>query len=884
MSCDTKDGIAAGGDLIDRHLIQEMQNQFCEANNVYAVCSSKSNGSITEVYGTKEERDWLSEKIDEKYYSLLLNKLYSSAIEDVAEEMVDHGRIKICAVSIRVNQEVVAVWLVAGILEEKNDSVQPYPDYMLTTTEKRFDKSIKFLTIIFRQYFAAKLDEVFAQEAFSKSLQERKRTEEELKRNEAMTVIVQQLGSEESFTTISEKILREACLFLKVEHACLLQLNQDASTVDILCEYNQNASDSWKDKVGKIPVDELPFLTGKPFIISSNVPLPAKFEPLFCAGGLKAAVSFPIEVNHEFGMYVCFYETKKERDWDAAEVKFINDSKQVIQSILTKRITRNSLTSSYASFEAILEHVGCAIYVVDPYTRQTLYINQQFREQFPMQKDVEEFQDLLREGYSGADSGKSNAVYSALEQRYYDISYTKIQWVNGREVLLCTIYDVTDKIRYQQKIERQANNDFLTGLYNRMRCEQDLEEYVRRTKEAGGQGALLYIDLDDFKHINDGLGHQYGDVLLKAISHSLQRIPGIETTCYRMGGDEFIIIVSHYYYNMLAKILDEIRSIFTKPWFLKGADYYCTMSMGVVCFPKDGENVQDLIKKADIALYEAKKAGKNRVEFYDETVEVTSVKRLELEKNMHAATMDSCKEFEVYYQPIIDITDSKEHCAGAEALIRWNSEKLGFISPTEFIPLAEYLGLINPIGNFILEEACRRCKYWNDMGHPEYRINVNLSVVQLLQNDMVDHIRRVIKETKINPANLTLEVTESLAINDMARMKRVLAQIKQLGVWVALDDFGTGYSSLNHIRELPIDIIKIDRCFVVDIGKDDYAEVFVKMVSELADTIGVKMCVEGVEKEEQLVKLKQMKVQYIQGFYYDRPMRLSDFEDKYLLS
>lgn len=534
------------------------------------------------------------------------------------------------------------------------------------------------------------------------------------------------------------------------------------------------------------------------------------------------------------------------------------------------------------SLEAILENVGCGICVKDPSTRKILYTNQQFHKMFKSEKDVAEFELLLEEQYTGRPQGKSMEVYSDLENSYYDICYTQIHWVNGRSVMLCTIYDVTDKKIYQQKIERQANNDFLTGLYNRMRCEQDLTEYIKRTKDAGGQGALLYIDLDDFKHINDGLGHQYGDVLLKAISHSLQHVSGIETTCYRMGGDEFIIIVSHYHFSMLNRILGDIQAIFTKPWFLKGADYYCSMSMGVVRFPKDGDTVQELIKKADIALYEAKKSGKNRVEYYDDHVESTSFKRLELEKNMHDAALDSCKEFEVYYQPVVDISKPGDPCSGAEALIRWNSQKMGFVSPSEFIPLAEYLGLINPIGDFILEEACKRCKYWNDMGHPEYRINVNLSVVQLLQNDMVDRIRRVLKETKLKPTNLTLEVTESLAINDMARMKRVLAQIKQLGVWVALDDFGTGYSSLNHIRELPIDVIKIDRCFVVDIGKDDYSEVFVKMVSELADTIGVRMCVEGVEKDEQLDKLRQMKVQYIQGFYFNRPMRAIDFEEKYL--
>ena len=281
-------------------------------------------------------------------------------------------------------------------------------------------------------------------------------------------------------------------------------------------------------------------------------------------------------------------------------------------------------------------------------------------------------------------------------------------------------------------------------------------------------------------------------------------------------------------------------------------------------------------------MYDAKCAGKNRVAYYDENVISTSFKRLDLEKNMRNATRNAFDEFEVYYQPITDISKPGMPCSGAEALIRWNSRELGVISPTEFIPLAEYLGLINPIGSFILREACMRCKYWNDMGHPDYKVNVNLSVVQLLQNDIVEQIAEVISETGIDPKNLTLEVTESLAINDMNRMKKILADIKKLGVRVALDDFGTGYSSLNHIREMPIDIIKIDRCFIIDIGKDDYSEVFVKMISELAETIGVHMCVEGVEEDDQLEKLREMKVQYIQGFYFGKPMRVEEFEDKYL--
>ena len=451
--------------------------------------------------------------------------------------------------------------------------------------------------------------------------------------------------------------------------------------------------------------------------------------------------------------------------------------------------------------------------------------------------------------------------------------------MDGREAVIYSLYDITDKKLYQRKIEQQAYTDFLTGLYNRMCCERDLARQIDQAKKMNEVGALCYLDLDDFKHINDGLGHQYGDVLLKAISHSLQRIEGIQNNCYRMGGDEFVIVIPPEQYRRFDRIEEDIRQIFAKPWFLKDTDYYCTMSMGIVTFPEYGDSVADLIKKADIAMYEAKKGGKNRVARYNEGINSASGRRLDMEKNMRDATVDGYKEFEVYYQPIIDVQDGVE-CAGAEALIRWNSAKLGFIPPAEFIPLAEYLGLINPIGNYVLKEACARCKKWNDAGYA-YKVNVNLSVVQLLQADVVEVVEKVIEETGIEPRYLTLEVTESLAINDMERMKKILDRIKALGVKIALDDFGTGYSSLNHIREIPFDMIKVDQSFVKELADDAYSQSFVKMVAELAETLGVNICVEGIETEAQYEVVRNMKVKYIQGYYFDRPMKCEDFEAKY---
>lgn len=866
-------------ELLDASLMQNLQDRFCDANNVYLVCLSKKRGVITKAYGSRDELAYIHGLVDMDKHILLMNKLTDNGIESVLEEDCGKDFVKMCGVSIKISGQTAATWIVIGVMENADEEI---PDYIMRTTPERYYKSLEFLESLSRQMFAVKMEELLAQEAFLKSRESETQMEAELHRNEVMTSVVKMLESENAFDKIVDDILAEACGYLEVSTGALLRKGKSGQSAEMICEYALPETESVIARWADMPMDEVPFFNGKPYMISSNTMMPDDFRRFFEREKLRAGIFLPIEVNGSAEMYLCFGEKRTERNWDMGDVKFVNDVKRIIQSILVKRIAKNSLASSYASLEAILENVGCGIYVKDPVSEQVLYANQRLHDFLPKGAGTEVLEQYLKGAEEGGTDGCFREIYLEGEKRWFDYHRTDINWVDGRNVYLYTLYEVTDKKLYQQKIERQANNDFLTGLYNRMRCEQDLQHYIEQTKEIGGEGALLYIDLDDFKHINDGLGHHYGDVLLKNISDSLKQIPGVENNCYRMGGDEFIIILAHHHIMRLQQILEEIRVLFSRPWMLKGTDYYCTMSMGVVRFPTDGDTVEELIKKADIALYAAKCSGKNRVEFYDENVESTSFKRLDMEKNMRNATLNAFTEFEVVYQPIVDVTREDSPCVGAEALVRWNSGELGLISPTDFIPLAEYLGLINPIGDYVLKEACKRCKYWNDMGHPDYKVNVNLSVVQLLQNDIVDKVRTAIKETGIMPQNLTLEVTESLAINDMGRMKMILADIRALGVRVALDDFGTGYSSLNHIREMPIDVIKIDRCFIIDIGKDEFSAAFVKMVAELAGAIDVNVCVEGVETAEQLTALKQTRIQMIQGYYFGKPMHKEEFEKKYL--
>ena len=465
---------------------------------------------------------------------------------------------------------------------------------------------------------------------------------------------------------------------------------------------------------------------------------------------------------------------------------------------------------------------------------------------------------------------------------YYQIKKNPVV-LEGKIIgIVGLIGDITERVRLEKQAENWAVHDDLTGLYNRMKCENDLRHIVRKAVRDKEKGAVLFMDLDDFKHINDGLGHQYGDVLLQQVAAGLQGIAGIRGHCYRMGGDEFVIIILPQYFDIWEKIVKNIIAMFRKPWYLMETEYFCTMSMGVAFFPDDGTEVDDIIKTADIAMYEAKKAGKNQYSIYDNTSSENVSKRLDIENNMRQAVASEIQEFLVYYQPVVDAVTKK--CTSCEALVRWDSKSLGFMGPSDFVPLAEYLGLITSIGDYVLEEACSQCRYWNEHGYPDFHVNVNLSVVQLLQKDVVKNIEKILLKTGVNPKNIILEITESFAINDMNRVLEIIKGLKKLGPRIALDDFGTGYSSLNYIKQLPLDLIKVDKTFIDDILEDEYAQAFVRLIVELSKTIGTKLVVEGVEHQEQYELLRGLGVHYIQGFYFGKPAAAKDFEQKYLAS
>ena len=874
---------ASGKFMIDTTRLQELQDVYAQVANLFIFCVNENGSRVTEMSGNVEEIARVVALLDESQIRNAIGRVLFNNVEEQVIEYTQYSNVKIATVGVRIGNVPAFAWFICGIFPSNNEE-NDVNGFESTITPDRFSSAVDLIRVVSNRIYGESYNAANAVADAKRAISSTEDLQKALKKSEAMTGIVSQLDSSDQFEVIANRILDFTGQYADISHAYVLRPNRDGNKIDILGSYvapGQTPLDSCIDIMSQ---NFLLALGESTKIISYRTRIEEKSREWLESIGVSAAVIIPISINGKNAMSAFFVDNKVNREWNMEEVKFFGDATKVIQSSITSRIQRNSITSSYKSLETILDNVGSAIYVRDVENQNVVYANRMCKNTFEKEIVNGSIVALFEENSRYNTASSYREVNYKERNRWYDVTSTNMTWVDGRSVVLYAIIDVTEKKQYQRKIEQQANNDFLTGLYNRMCCERDLLRIVDEAKGSGKKGAVIYLDLDDFKHINDGLGHQYGDVLLKAISGSLQKINGVENTCYRMGGDEFVILVPHTSYDRFEEILENIRIIFNKPWFLKGADYYCTSSIGVVTFPDEGETVQDLIRKADIAMYTAKKSGKNKLAHYTDASDSEAYKRLDMEKSMRAATATEAdySQFEVYYQPIVDITKPGNPCAGAEALLRWNSADLGFISPADFIPLAEYLGLINPIGLHVLKNACETVKYWNENGHPYYKVNVNLSVVQLMQNDIVESVSEVIRESGVNPRNLTLEVTESLAINDMVRMKRILGDIKKLGVRIALDDFGTGYSSLNHIREIPLDVIKVDQTFVKDLATDQYAQSFVKMIGELAQALGVRVCVEGIETMEQFKALENMNIRMVQGYYFDKPMPRKSFDEKYL--
>ena len=565
-------------------------------------------------------------------------------------------------------------------------------------------------------------------------------------RNIGLSEIIRMLENNVTFTQAADSVLECITDSMDICDAVVMQIDRESDTMHVISE----TGNCFKDESGTVKRSEF-VLCSDAIKITYEGNADTAQKGLLDRLGVKLSITVPILINNVKAMYLIVLSNDVQAVSDNKIKEYISDMALVLHGIAQSKVINNSLISSYDVLQKILDNIGSGIIVCSRYSGNILFENE-------MAANVQEVRDTIRECLEDVftcedvhrNIGASMERYNTESGLWFEVRFSELKWIDGSEVIVVTAVDITQKKKNQQKIEYQAHNDFLTGLYNRMKCEVDLRKVIRRTEKAGLKGAVLFIDLDDFKHINDGLGHQYGDILLQQIAAGLTGIPGLRGHCYRMGGDEFVIIVEPEIFGDIDNIIGNITALFNKPWYLMETEYFCTMSMGVAVFPDNSVDVHEITRMADVAMYEAKRSGKNGYTYYSSEVENSTAKRLDIENNMRQAVSTGIEEFVVFYQPVVDV--NTQMCTSCEALVRWDSKALGFMGPGEFIPLAEYLGLITSIGDYVLEEACRRCKLWNDNGYPDFYINVNLSVVQLLQKNVVENIKRILDKTGVNPS------------------------------------------------------------------------------------------------------------------------------------
>jgi diguanylate cyclase (GGDEF)-like protein len=430
---------------------------------------------------------------------------------------------------------------------------------------------------------------------------------------------------------------------------------------------------------------------------------------------------------------------------------------------------------------------------------------------------------------------------------------------------------------WEEKLYRQAHYDSLTGLPNRLTLHDRLAQELPRAKRNDTQFAVLFIDLDRFKNVNDSLGHAAGDELLMQVAGIFVDTVRATDLVVRIGGDEFVIVITDLHAQQspmlfVSAIAQKILAALNQTLIVAGHALTFTASIGIAIFPGDADNIQDLLKNADAAMYHAKSEGRANFRFYSPELNAAALENMKLEHDLRVAIAKG--EFIVYYQPKVDWA---RHIVGAEALLRWQHPKLGIISPTKFIPLAEQAGLIGEIGRWVLEQACLVVNSCQSRGITPVRISVNLSAAEFKYPRLVENIAGVLAGTGVDTSFIELELTESVAIGEIRACIRRMNDLKALGLKLAMDDFGTGYSSLSYLKELPLDVLKIDQSFVRQFESKHSSQAIVKAILALANGLGMETVAEGIETEAQLEFLKRYQCGVFQGYLFGHPLPAEDF-------
>ncbi|MGQ3889970.1 EAL domain-containing protein [Legionella sp. CNM-1927-20] len=548
------------------------------------------------------------------------------------------------------------------------------------------------------------------------------------------------------------------------------------------------------------------------------------------------------------------------------------------------------LKNSLAATKAILESTNDGILVVNS-NNKLEYYNQRFLEIWQLSREfVDSHND--DEAVAKAITQLEDPEQFLKRLKYFAKhphldSFDELNFLNGKiferygkpHILenkiigrVWTFHEVTDRRKMEEQIIFQATHDTLTGLPNRSQLTKKLYQEIKYAKRFKLNLAILFIDLDNFKTINDNLGHEAGDILLRQVAKRLVLCLRETDTVFRFGGDEFVIFCLIQNSEEINDLVQKMHYCLLSPIKIGINNVIITVSMGISIYPKHGKDPSNLLKNADIAMYWAKKQGRNSYQVYKKELRQGSKRRMTLLSQLHLAI--ERKQFSLVYQPIIDL--SSEQICSLEVLLRWEHPQMGNISPSEFIPLAEENGLIIQIGEWVLKEACKQAKIWQETGLNPVQLAVNVSGIQISKQTFFNTLEQILKETNLEAKYLTIELTESTLMSNQQTISTTLAKLREMGIKISIDDFGTGYSSFAYLKDFPIDKIKIDKSFILDCTTASNCISIIKAIIAMGKNLDLSIVAEGVETLEQLHFLKMQDCNEIQGFLYSRPLPAID--------
>jgi diguanylate cyclase (GGDEF)-like protein len=547
-----------------------------------------------------------------------------------------------------------------------------------------------------------------------------------------------------------------------------------------------------------------------------------------------------------------------------------------------------SLLSDAKSLEVIMyladksqsKGISQQIYSICSDTRQALFSNKIIEIHQPQTPYIDSVAPLSKNNYTyhlifpiyHKENTPAFLIYSFYQKP--EISRDNLKW--GQDFSDRIAVAITNAT-WEKQLYHQAHYDSLTGLPNRLLFMDRLQHAIDQAERENETPVILFLDLDKFKNVNDSLGHIAGDKLLQIISKRITSCLRKGDTVARLGGDEFVVLFEGYCGDCASKLLKVLKKILlevSKPVLLNENTFRVTTSIGVAIYPQDGNNTELLLKNADTALYEAKKQGKSRYQFYSKELNAGILKELLLESDLHRAY--ESEQFELYYQPKIEIKTGL--IVGVEVLLRWRHHDQGMISPAVFIPMIEQSGLIISVGNWVMRKAFEQYRLWQIQGVDNLSLSINLSSIQFNHKDLYKDIEKLSNEYNIDMSFIDIEITESTAMKDVMQTLKILKKIKSLGISISIDDYGTGYSSLEYLKDFPIDTLKIDRTFIINLEHSDKEKAIVRSTISLAHELGLNIVAEGVENNHQYNLLKNMDCDQIQGFYFSKPLPATEFE------